>query len=401
MRKSFTIVFTLLCAFSGCGRQELSYWEQPAPQILQTPKSFSMEKTIRAVWIPVMQYAEWMAGRTESDFRESVRSAFLNCSDLGLNTVFLHVRAYQDAYYASSIYPKGAYLTGDYDPLTIMIDEAHKAGLSAHAWINPLRGQTPEGFARTDSRYPLRQWYDDTAKNGTYLVCVNGRYWLNPAYAEVRQLCADGVTEILEHYDVDGIHIDDYFYPTQDPAFDADAFAASGSADLGDFRRENCTQLVKALCDAVKSCNSDCIFSISPQGNQRINYEALYADTALWAGTPGYCDWMLPQLYYGFANETCPFTETLESWEKLTTSARLIPGLAPYKIGISDQWAGTGAEEWRTDPKVLSEETALLLSEEDAAGVAYYSYASLFEPDAQSAAWVEAERTRIREMLSE
>lgn len=399
MRKSFTIVFAMIVLLSGCGRENFSYWEQPVPQADFPQDTAVSDESVRAVWIPVMQYAAWMTGQTEAAFRCSVQTAFTNCSGLGLNTVFLHVRAYQDAYYDSALFPKGAYLTGDYDPLAIMTEEAHNAGLSVHAWINPLRGQTPEGLAGTDSAYILRQWYDDDSKNGTYLVNVDGRYWLNPAYAEVRQLCADGVTEILEHYDVDGIHIDDYFYPTQAPDFDADAFAASGESDLGAFRRENCTQLVQTLYSTVKSYDPACIFSISPQGNQRINFDELYADTALWAETPGCCDWLLPQLYYGFENDTCPFAETLDAWEQMTTAAKLIPGLASYKIGKTDAWAGSGADEWQTDPEVLSAETALVL--EETAGVAYYSYASLFEPDPESAAWAADERERIRALLSE
>ena len=400
MQKTFAIALLSFLLLTGCARQETFYWEQPVPDV-SAPFQADTEENVRAVWIPVMQYADWMTGRSEAAFREQVQTAFTNCSALGLNTVFVHVRAYEDAYYPSALFPPGAYLTGDYDPLEIMTEEGHKAGLAVHAWINPLRGQTAEGLNCTDKRYPLRQWYDDDTKNGTYLVSVNGRYWLNPAYEEVRQLCADGVSEILAHYNVDGIHIDDYFYPTQEAEFDAEAFAESGASDRGDFRRENCTKLVQALYDTVKSHDPSCIFSISPQGNQRINYGELYADTALWAGTPGYCDWMLPQLYYGFSNETCPFAQTLAAWEQMTVSAKLIPGLAPYKIGTEDKWAGSGADEWQTDPEVLSAETALLLDEEAVSGVAYYSYASLFAPDAEAAAWTDAERERIRKLLME
>ena len=400
MQKSFAIGLLSILLLTGCAKQEPAYWEQPVPDVT-SPFLEEQPEDVYAVWIPVMQYADWMTGHTEDEFRETVNEAFTNCTELGLNTVFLHVRAYQDAYYDSELFPKGAYLTGNYDPLAVMVQEAHNAGLSVHAWVNPLRGQTPEGLARTDSRFRLRQWYEDDAKNGTFLVNTGGRYWLNPAYSEVRQLCADGVAEILEQYDVEGIHIDDYFYPTQDAAFDAEAFAASQESDLGQFRRDNCTALVKLLYDTVKSHDPDCIFSISPQGNRRINYEELYADTGLWAGTPGYCDWILPQLYYGFANETCPFAETLAAWEKTADCVKLIPGLAPYKIGETDKWAGSGAEEWRTDPEVLSSETAMLLEEELVSGVAYYSYASLFEPDTKAAAWAAAERGRIRKLLAE
>lgn len=377
MFKKTVVCAVLFLMLNGCAKAEKPYWEQQPPQLseLTGQDKPAAEKRIFAVWIPVMQYADWMTGHTEQEFRQSVREAFADCAAMGLNTVFLHVRAYQDAYYTSSLFPHGAYLTGDYDPLAVMTDEAHAAGLAVHAWVNPLRGQTAEVLAKTDSRYPLRQWFDDAQKKGTRLVETDGRFWLNPAYAEVRQLCADGVTEILKQYDIEGIHIDDYFYPTQDTAFDAQAFAESDSSDLAAFRRENCTALVRAMHDAVKAVKPDCIFSISPQGNTNINREQLYADTARWAGEEGFCDWILPQIYYGFENETCPFAQVLAEWKTLAVSATLIPGLAAYKAGKEDKWAGSGAGEWIRDPDVLSRQIQILLDDETIGGFACYSYA--------------------------
>ena len=397
MLKKLWIMTIFLLLFTACGRQPAPYWEQPSAQLSDLTGQEKPDTTeqIFAVWIPVMQYADWMTGKTEAQFRQSVCDAFGKCRDLGLNTVFLHVRAYQDAYYTSDLFPAGSYLTGDYDPLAIMTEEAHAAGLAVHAWINPLRGQTAEALSQTDSRYLLRQWYADGEKNGTRLVCVDGHYWLNPAYPEVRQLCADGAAEILSKYDVEGIHIDDYFYPTQDASFDAQAFAASGSSDLAAFRRENCSAMVKQLYDTVKAHDPDCIFSISPQGAAEINAEKLYADTARWASDPGFCDWILPQLYYGFQNETCPFEPTLAAWEQTAVSVRLIPGLAAYKTGAEDTWAGSGSAEWQNDPTVLSRETALLLEDDAVSGCAFYSYAALLgEADG------EPERERIRDLLT-
>lgn len=396
----FTVILLLtLCA---CGRQA-PYWEQSTPQIsalLESDTSAPAED-IRAVWIPVMQYAAWMTGQSEAQFRENVRTAFADCAALGLNTVFVHVRAYQDAYYRSEVFPAGAYLTGDYDPLAIMVEEGHAAGLAVHAWINPLRGPTAERIGQTDRRYPLRQWYEDDEKNGTYLVWVEDRFWLNPAYEEVRQLIADGVTELLTGYAVDGIHIDDYFYPTQDEAFDAEAFAQSGSGDLAAFRRANCTALVRTLYSTVKACDPDCIFSISPQGNLRTDYDILYADAAEWAGAPGCCDWIVPQIYYGFANESCPFAETLAAWEEIAVNARLVIGLAAYKTGAEDPWAGSGAREWLEDSTVLSKEAELVLRESETDGIAFYSYAALFAPEPAQADAAVSERERIRHLLQE
>ena len=395
-----TMGLFLLC---GCVPEEDVYWEQPSAQI--TPMLPEPAETVpdavpvRAVWIPVMHYGDWMTGQTEEAFRTKMQAVFAECAAFGLNTVFLHVRAYADAYYDSALFPRGAYLTGSYDPLAVMTQAAHEAGLAVHAWINPLRCQTASQLAALDRQYTLRQWYDDDTRNGTRLVCVDGRYWLNPAYAEVRELVADGVAEILTQYDVEGIHIDDYFYPTQEESFDAAAFAGSDAADLGDFRRANCDALVQTLYDTVKAHDPDCIFSISPQGNLDAGYDTLYADAGKWASEPGYCDWMIPQLYYGFENGTCPFEPTLHRWETLAGHARLIVGLAPYKIGANDPWAGSGADEWQTADDVLSRETALVLAEEAVDGVAFYSFQTLFAPAADVAEAVTAERSRIGALL--
>ncbi|MBP0974252.1 MAG: family 10 glycosylhydrolase [Oscillospiraceae bacterium] len=394
MRRMIVCLLSVLL-LTGCGR-EVPYWEQNVQQLM--PDSTEMQEElqqeeIRAVWIPVMQYADWMTGKTEAQFRKAVSAAFGNCAELGLNTVFVHVRAYGDAYYASELFPQGAYLTGDYDPLAVMTEEAHARGLSVHAWINPLRCHTADVLARTDTRYRLRQWYDDPAMNGTRLVETDGHFWLDPAYPEVRQLVADGVAEIIAHYPVDGIHIDDYFYPTTDPAFDAAAFAETGRSDLAAWRRENCNALVQTLYETVKAQDPSLIFSVSPQGNPETDREELYADALLWCSEPGYCDWIVPQIYYGFRNAVCPFEATLHLWENTADESRLVIGLAAYKTGQPDIWAGSGAKEWQEDGKVLSKELGML-REEHADGFAFYSYSELFSPANT------AERERIAALLS-
>lgn len=410
MKRMLCLLLPLLL-MQGCSKQEplqQEYYIQevahlyPHAALSQPAQASVPEDTVplnyddmRAVWIPVMQYGEWMTGQSADAFRQHVRTAFAHCADMGINTVYLHVRAYGDAYYSSSLFPKGAYLDGDYDPLAIMLEEAHALALSVHAWINPMRLSSADGLAETPESYPLYAWYHDAEKNGTYLVQSGANFYLNPAYPEVRQFIADGVTEILEHYAVDGIHIDDYFYPTQDTAFDAAAFAESGASDLAAWRRENCNAMVQEMYHAVKAQDEQLLFGISPQGNMRTNFDKLYADTALWCREAGYCDYIVPQVYYGFENSTCPFAETAALWAETADSARLVIGLAPYKIGLTDQWAGSGSEEWKTDSTVLSRQAELILSMENVGGMAFYSYASLFAPEEQAAATVSAEVQRI------
>ncbi len=417
MKRWLLLLLVLLPWLTGCGNtahtqscyiQEVAQLH-PEAVLPQTNTSLREKEAglplnyeeVRAVWIPVMQYGSWMADGTEADFRAQVCAGFAHCVETGINTVFLHVRAYGDAYYESGLFPPGSYLDGDYDPLAIMLEEAHALGLSAHAWINPMRLASGGTLAEIPAAYPIRQWYDDPEKNGTRLVETGGIYYLNPAYEEVRTLIADSITEILEHYDVDGIHIDDYFYPTQEEAFDADAFAKSGQTDLAAWRRENCNAMVRAMYEAVKAENEALPFSISPQGNLQASREKLYADAALWCSSEGYCDYIVPQIYYGFENDTCPFAETAALWAETATEAKLILGLAAYKIGAHDQWAGSGREEWITDAEVLSRQIALAGTIDNAEGIALYSYASLFEPEEAVTAMVEAEAARIGEIWRE
>ena len=408
--KFLLIIILLLLLNSGCSPlpetsensvPEQNYYIQEIAHlhIEDALQNLPENTEIRAVWIPVMIYQKWMENQSEAQFRENVRQAFQNCSDLGLNTVFLHVRAYCDAYYQSNLFPSGAYLTGEYDPLSIMLEEAHAMHLSVHAWINPMRAQTPEKISHLDSRWILRQWYEDTQKNGTYLVNHDGRYYLNPAYPEVRQLIADGIAEIIQNYPVDGIHIDDYFYPTTNPDFDKQAFSESSASDLADWRRTNCNEMIKLLYQTVKENNPDIPFSISPQGNFDVNYHELYADVRRWSSESGFCDIIIPQIYYGFQNDTCPFAETAQLWAETVTVPKLVIGLGAYKTGYSDQWAGSGQSEFLTDSTVISRELEYTATLEGLSGIALYSYTSIFEPEQEVSALVNEEKHHIADVF--
>ena len=334
-----------------------------------TPLNFSEPV---GMWFPYMDYESYMYGKSSDEFRSSVREMFAEAVKKSVNTVYLHVRPCGDAYYSSSVFPSGTYLDGDYDPLQIMLEEAHGLGLSVHAWINPLRCQTTEQMKSLPDDFIVKQWTE--TRTGSYVSIVNDRYYLNPAYDEVIDLICRGVDEIVRNYDVDGIHIDDYFYPTTSHEFDKTAFAVSGHTDLSQWRIENCNRLVHALYESVKRVDSDILFGISPQGNINANYSSQYADVRQWAGNPGYCDYIIPQIYYGFRNETCPFEETLAQWEALTTceSVSLIIGLAAYKQGQQDKWAGAAGElEWIENPDIIKQQIELVGSS-SADGYALY-----------------------------
>ncbi len=325
-------------------------------------------------WFPYMDYEEYMQGKSESEFRAEVAKRYKEAAEQSVNTIYVHVLPCGEAYYKSGIFPKGVCLDGDYDPLQIMLEEAHKLNLSVHAWINPLRNRSTEQMEALSDEYIAKQWAEK--HTGTFVNIVNGRYYLNPAYDEVIDLICRGVDELVQNYNIDGVHIDDYFYPTTAEEFDKSAFSTSGSTDLAQWRLSNCNRMVHSMFESVKRADDRLLFGVSPQGNINTNYSTQYADVRLWGSTVGYCDYIVPQLYYGFENETCPFEATLREWESLVTCDRvsLVIGLSAYKQGKNDKWAGVMGElEWIENTDIISRQIELVHSSEKAAGYALYS----------------------------
>lgn len=340
---------------------------------------------MKGVWISYLEIATLLKGKSESDFRSAVKNIFSDCSQLGLNTVYVHARAFGDAFYNSELFPFSKHVSGQYgvktsyDPLEIMIDEAHRQELSIHAWINPLRLCTASELSTLSGDYPIKKWYNDSSKNGTYIVNVNGTFYLNPAYIETVQLVGDGVREIVSEYDVDGVHIDDYFYPTTDTYFDSKAFAELGTSSLSAFRISNCNKLVKEIYNAVHECSQTAVFGISTQGSMSNNLNQLYADAQAWC-SGGYVDYFAPQIYYGFENSAQPFKTCTDQWNELVdgTSTKLAIGLAVYKVGTEDKWAGSGIYEWVNTDSMLKRQIEYARSCKNYGGFALYSYNYLF-----------------------
>ena len=363
-------------------------------------------KTVKGMWISYFELYPILTGKDPSSFRKGIGNYYDNAVSLGINTVFVHVRPYGDAIYESEYFPWSKYCTGyigedpGYDPLDIMIDEAHKRGLSFHAWINPLRCYQQDDAPQVPDGYLTKQWYDHN--DGDYIVKVNDYWYLNPAYKEVRELIALGVSEIVSGYDVDGVHIDDYFYPTTEEWFDSTAYYNSSYTDLSEFRLDNCSKMTAAMYSAVKSHNSTALFGISTQGNIANNIYTLYADVERWCTQPGYADYMAPQIYYGFENSAQPFETVVEQWDEMLsgTGKKLIPGLAVYKIGAEDTWAGDGAYEWINDTNIIKRQIQFSSTAASYGGVILYSYQFIFSPESSVAAAVQKEIDAVRPLFA-
>ncbi|MBQ7980808.1 MAG: family 10 glycosylhydrolase [Oscillospiraceae bacterium] len=359
----------------------------------------------KGFWITYLEYGSILKNKSENSFRKSIGKYFDNISDLGFNTVYVQVRAFGDAYYDSDLYPSGEQFDGtigtsnDFDALQVMIDCAHDRGMSIHAWVNPMRLMYTSQLEAIDDSYQIKKWYDSDKYNGTYIVKSGDRWYLNPAYSEVTDLIASGITEIAANYDVDGIQIDDYFYPTTDASFDKSAYSASGTdLSLSDWRIANVNRMVKKLYKAAHNANSSIVFGISPQGSVDNNYNQLYADVKTWCKSNGYCDYILPQVYFGFDNVALPYADVISLWSSMVKSddVKLVIGLAAYKIGAEDTYAGkSGKNEWLNNDDIISRQMELAETLDNYGGVAIYRYDSLFNPASSVAAQVDKEIENI------
>jgi uncharacterized lipoprotein YddW (UPF0748 family)/N-acetylmuramoyl-L-alanine amidase len=285
----------------------------------------------------------------------------------GLNAVFLQVRPASDALYVSNYFPWSKYLTGKqglapnegFDPLAFWVDEAHLRGLELHAWINPYR-ITKKGskdpnhdFASLTATHPARVHPEWVVKH------TDGNLYFNPGIPAVRQLIVDSSLEIIQNYQVDGVHFDDYFYPGQVFA-DADTYKLYGSAfkSIHDWRRDNVNLLIQSLATAIDNTGKKVSFGISPFGiwaNKATNalgsdtkgqqsYYDHYADTRKWV-LDGTIDYIAPQIYWNIGFTIADYAKILSWWQNVVkgTGVKLYIGHAAYRVGNTDAtspWSG-------------------------------------------------------------
>lgn len=336
------------------------------------------EKTeeMRGVWVSYLS----LNISSKEDYKERFKEKFDKIAEKsknsGFNTLIVQVRPFSDSLYKSKIFPTSHLLTGvqgektDFDPLQYMCKKCHESGLKIHAWVNPYRVKLKE------SEFELSADNPAVVDKGL-TVNYDGGIYYNPALESVRNLITNGVKEIAENYDVDGIQFDDYFYPTVDESFDKTQYNEyksnnKNALSLSDWRKNNVNMLIADVYLAIKSINKNIEFGISPQGNIK-NNDKLFADVYSWCGVKGYIDYICPQLYYSLDNPAKPFEKALEEWldVKKHNDLKLYIGLAGYKGG-SDSDGGT----WLDNDDILAQEIEIL-REKKADGFMLYSYEAL------------------------
>ena len=342
------------------------------------------KKEIRAVYISYIELDDYIKEKDEKTSKNNIISMIKNVKDNNFNTIILHVRPFSDAIYRSLIFPiSNSVLNNEnkapnYDVLNFFIKEAHKNNISLHAWINPYRISHNTDIKRISKKSPAYKFI-----NTSNIKVIKGKgIFYNPASVEVRNLIIKGIKELVENYDIDGVHFDDYFYP--DKTIDLDSYqvylAAGGNMSLDEYRLDNVTNLIKDIYSEIKSIKKNVKFGIAPEGNIDNNYSINYIDTKKILANSGYVDYIMPQVYFGFLNETRPFLDTVAMWNDLIKidNITLIPALALYKSGTKDIYAKGGINEWVQRSDIIKRQVLVSRNLNKYGGFSIFSYNYLF-----------------------
>ena len=313
----------------------------------------------RGVWIATVENIDWPSKRGLSN--EDQKSEFIDLLDKhqrnGMNAIVMQIRPSGDALYPSTLEPWSEYLMGKqglapspfYDPLAFMIEETHKRGMEFHAWINPYRAV----FNVNKSSVALTHI---TKIHPEWFVTYGDKKYFNPGMPEVWQFTNRVVKDIVSRYEIDAIHMDDYFYPYKIPGkeFPDQAAYAKNARGLNkeDWRRSNCDSIVKQLSVTIHNAKPAVQFGISPFGVWRnkskdprgsvtkagpTNYDELYADILLWL-EKGWIDYIVPQLYWEHGHPLADFDELVQWWNDNSYGKQLYIGHGIYRAGTNAAW---------------------------------------------------------------
>lgn len=318
---------------------------------LGAPKIFAdaYNQEMRAVWIATVSNIDFPKVKNSVVMQQAEFTQNLDkLQEMGINTVIVQVRPKADALYASKINPWSDVLTGrqgknpGYDPLEFMIEETHKRGMKIHAWLNPYRITTSgTDLSLLSEEHPARL-------NPSWVMAYNNALYYNPEVEEVKQHIENTVEEIVTNYNVDGIHFDDYFYPSGYPLPEGEG----PDGVVANNRREHINDMVRRVSQVIERINPNVEFGISPMGIWKNNnvdptgsatggsqsYYTVYADTRTWIQNE-WIDYVVPQIYWETTHQTANY-ETLVNWwsnEVKGTSVKLYIGQGVYKDSVAKE----------------------------------------------------------------
>jgi len=351
-------------------------------------QKITKSKELRGVWVASVSNIDWPSkkGLSADQQKREFLTILDNVKKWNMNAVFVQVKPTSDAFYPSKYSPWSEYLTGTqgvnpgYDPLKFMVEESHKRGIEFHAWFNPYRLSTSSSRDRLSSDNIGR-------KRPEWTVAYGGQLYLNPGIPEVNDYVVNSIVEVVKNYDIDGVHMDDYFYPykVKNQEYpDSEQFRKYGSkfSSVADWRRNNVNTLVEKLHKAIKKEKKNVEFGISPFGVWRNsstdpirgsetkagvqNYDDLYADILLWMSNR-WIDYVAPQIYWNQGHRSAEYNTLVKWWSKYAgqSNTNLYIGQAAYKIN-----------EWK-DAKELINQINFNRNYPEVKGSIFFSYKSL------------------------
>lgn len=330
------------------------------------PAPPSVPREFRAVWVATVDNIDWPSRRdlTTAEAQGELLAMLDRARTLHMNAIVLQVRPAADAMYPSALEPWSVYLTGaqgrapspTWDPLAFAVREAHARGIELHAWFNPYRARHPSDKSPLDPTHIAVTSPATVKRYGTHL-------WMDPGEPSVIAKSIAVIVDVVRRYDVDGVHIDDYFYPYKErdargqviPFPDDRSYAAyttkGGTLALDDWRRENVNTFVQQMYAQVKAAKPWVKVGISPFGIWRPgfpsdvrgfdSYAELYGDSRKWL-REGWLDYATPQLYWPIAKDGQPYPSLLNWWAGENVKARhMWPGNYTSRVGTAATWTAS------------------------------------------------------------
>jgi uncharacterized lipoprotein YddW (UPF0748 family) len=380
MKKVFSVIISLCLLLCSCVSESTTESTQ------KQESGTAAHSFTAAMWISYRDLAELLDGADSQIFTERIIQLAGSCTEVGINTLIVHAVAFCDAFYESSILPYSKYVCANqdngcgFDPFGIICSVCADKGIDVEAWINPYRVLLNGTADNLSDGSPVRKWLEEDSETDS-IIYFNGGIFLNPASRQANALILSVAREIAEKYRISAIHIDDYFYPSDDIETDKKSYESytsqGGALSLSDWRRANVTGLIYSLHFLAKE--KGIALSVSPAADISKDREKLFADIPFWIEN-GLADEIIPQIYFGFENEKMPFEKCLDEWISLCDGkdVRLVIGLAFYKNGTEDTYAGTGKNEWLENSDVISRQVSLILRKNTIYGVAFFSYSYIF-----------------------
>jgi len=378
-------LFVLAGVDTACGQSQSS----TAQNLMQPPP---IRREFRAVWVASVENIDWPSqpGLSTQEQKDELLGILDRAVALRLNAVILQVRPAADALYASPYEPWSEYLTGRmgrapnpwYDPLEFAVTEAHKRGLELHAWFNPYRARHPSARSAPSPNHISVTRPELVKRYGSML-------WMDPGEPAVRDQTVAVVLDVVQRYDIDGVHIDDYFYPYKEKDRrgrtiefpDANSWRkyrrSGGGLSRDDWRRANVDSLIHQVYVRIKAAKPWVKFGISPFGVWRPgnppqiggfdSYAELYGDSRKWL-LNGWADYFTPQLYWPTFREDLSYPVLLQWWVEQNARGRHIwPG--NYLDKVTGTPTGWPAQE-------LLDQIALTRAQRGATGNVYFSMRS-------------------------